>query len=291
MTFEQVLVFHKIVQTGSFKAAAAELHKTQPAISLSIKKLEEEMEVELFDRSLYRPELTEHGRTFLDRSLRVYQGMQELEGLSSSFRKNEEPEISISIDGISPLQDLLKLFKTFNGKFPNTKLSFGFEILSGAERQVLNRESQFGVTHFISDSAQLEMLPLCTIRMLPVMNAEVYRENKISGEKDLLEFEQIIVGDKSGEKGTTFGFLQGGKKWRLSDVNFKKDVIIAGLGWGHMAEHTIINEIRDKKLTIMNFESIKPRELPIYLIRLRKQPLGIVSQALWDEMKNLSGIK
>jgi DNA-binding transcriptional LysR family regulator len=54
MTFDQILVFHKISQTGSFKSAAAELHKTQPAISLAMKKLEEEMEVELqasFDRS------------------------------------------------------------------------------------------------------------------------------------------------------------------------------------------------------------------------------------------------
>jgi DNA-binding transcriptional LysR family regulator len=77
----------------------------------------------------------------------------------------------------------------------------------------------------------------------------------------------------------------------LNDVNFKKDVIIAGLGWGHMAEHTIVNELKAKKLTIMNFESIKPKELPIYLIRLRKQPMGIVSQALWSEMKSLSETK
>lgn len=47
MTFDQVLVFHKIVEAGSFKAAAAELHKTQPAISFAIKKLEEEMEAPL----------------------------------------------------------------------------------------------------------------------------------------------------------------------------------------------------------------------------------------------------
>ena len=55
MTYDQVLVFHKIVQLGSFKSAADALSKTQPAISLTIKKLEEELEVNLFDRGGYRP--------------------------------------------------------------------------------------------------------------------------------------------------------------------------------------------------------------------------------------------
>src|SRR5690606_17942124 len=129
MTFDQVLVFHKIIQTGSFKSAAAELHRTQPAISLAIKKLEEEMEVDLFDRSGYRPHLTDHGRAFYERSFKVLQGMSELEGLSLSFRKKEEPEIHISVDGISPLPKLLHVFKNFGEKFPNTKLNLGFDIL------------------------------------------------------------------------------------------------------------------------------------------------------------------
>jgi hypothetical protein len=44
------------------------------------------------------------------------------------------------------------------------------------------------------------------------MNSEVFRQHKVSSEVDLLEFEQIIVGDKTGPKGTNFGLLQGGKK-------------------------------------------------------------------------------
>jgi DNA-binding transcriptional LysR family regulator len=291
MTFEQVLVFHKIVQLGSFKAAANELHKTQPAISLSIKKLEDEMEVELFDRSSYRPELTHHGKTFLERSQRVYQGMQELEDLSLSFRKNEEPEITISIDGISPLPQLLGLFKKFNEKFPNTKLNFGFEILSQAERNVLARESHFGVTHFISEPDALEILPITSVKMLPVVCKELYDEKKLKSESDLLDIEQIVIADKAGPKGQSFGLLDGGKKWRLSDANFKHDIILAGLGWGHLPEHTIAREVKEGKLIVLNFESIKPRELSINLIRLKKQHMGIVSKKLWEEMTKIGKLK
>ncbi|WPU67130.1 LysR family transcriptional regulator [Peredibacter starrii] len=284
MTFDQVLVFHKIVQSGSFKQAAAELHKTQPAISLSIKKLEEEMEVDLFDRSGYRPELTDHGKAFYERSLKVLQGMTELEGLSQSFRKQQEPEISISVDGISPLPKLLHIFKNFGEKHPNTKLNLTFDILSEIERRVLEREAQIGVTHFISDKNALDVVPVTTVKMVPVMSKELFKERKVKNQKDLLEIDQIVIGDKN-PRGASFGLLDEGRKWRINDNNFKRDIIFAGLGWGHLPDHSIVRELAEKKLVVLEFEDIHPRELVINLIRHKRHQLGVVANLLWEELK------
>lgn len=286
MTFDQVLVFHKIVESGSFKAAAAELHKTQPAISFAIKKLEEEIEAPLFDRTSYRPVLTSHGKTFYEKSLKVLQGMGELQGLSRSFQNKEEPEISVSIDGISPLPELLKLLKGFGDQFPNTLLNLSFEILSQTEKKVLARESLFGITHFISENPQLDVVPITKVRMLPVINRKLLEEKKVKRQEDLLELSQIVVSDKN-KSGPSFGLLQDGKKWVLSDANFKKDIVIAGMGWGHLPEHFIEREIKEKKLVILDFEDIHPRELDIHLIRLKKAPLGIVAKSLWDQLTAL----
>jgi DNA-binding transcriptional LysR family regulator len=284
MTFDQVLVFHTIIKSGSFTQTASELHRTQPAISLAIKKLEEEMEVELFDRSGYRPQLTDHGKSFYERSFKVLQGMGELENLSKSFRKQEEPEISISIDGASPLPMLLHLIKNFSEKFPNTKLNLSFDVLSEAERKVLAKESQIGITHFLTESNLLEIFQITSVKMIPVISHELYKQRKVKRQSDLLEIEQIVVSDKSGTKGTSFGLLDEGKKWRISDTNLKRDIILAGLGWGHLVEHTIEREIQEKKLIVLDFEDIHPRELSINLIRLKKQQLGVVSKSLWEHL-------
>lgn len=286
MTFDQVIVFHKIVETGSFKAAAAELHKTQPAISFSMKKLEEEMESPLFDRTNYRPVLTAHGKMFLEKSMKVLQGMGELEGLTKSFQKKEEPEIAISVDGISPLPKLLTLFKNFGDRFPNTKLNLCFDILSEAERKVMSRESLFGVTHFLTENNQLEVVPITKVKMIPVMNKALYESKKVKKQNDLSEISQIVVSDKN-KNGASFGLLDEGKKWRLVDNNFKRDIILAGLGWGHLPLHTIERELKEKKLVILDFEDIHPRDLAINLIRLKKAPLGIVAKSLWDELTAL----
>lgn len=284
MTFDQVLVFHTIVKSGSFKSAAAVLHRTQPAISLAIKKLEEEMEVELFDRSGYRPMLTSHGKSFYEKSFKVLQGMGELENLAMSFRKEEEPEISISIDGISPLPKLLHIFKNFGGKFPNTKLDLTFDILSETERKVLDREAQIGISHFLSDPNALEVMPITSVKMIPVMSKELFRQKKVKAQNDLMEIDQIVLADKGGPKGMSFGLLDEGKKWRITDNNFKRDIIFAGLGWGHLAEHTIERELEEKKLIVLDFDDIHPRELTINLIRLKKHQFGVVATTLWNEL-------
>ena len=287
MTFDQLVVFHKIVQCGSFKAAAAELYRTQPAISLAVKKLEEEMEVELFDRSGYRPILTPHGHSFFERTMKILQGMNELETLSSSFRNKEEPELKLAVDGISPLPKLLRLFRHFSERFPNTKLNLGFDILSEAERRVLNREAQIGITHFISEPQALEVIPITHVQMIPVMSCELFASKKVKNQDQLLEIDQIVVGDKAGSKGMSFGLLDGGKKWRLNDNNFKLEIILAGLGWGHLPEHLIEREIKDNKLIVLKFADIHPRKLEINLIRLKKHQLGLVARNLWEELLSL----
>jgi len=281
MTFDQLIVFQTIVKTGSFKSAAAQLHKTQPAISVAIKKLEEELEVPLFDRSEYRPKLTNWGKIFNEKLQRVMQGMDELEQLSQSFRQKEEPEISISVDGISINHNMLKIFKNFSDQYPNTKLNLSFDILSETERKVLNQEADIGITHFLHNKAQLDIHPLTSIRMLPVMNRELFKQKKIHSVSQLREIDQIVIGDKNGPQGASFGLLDEGKKWRLLDNKFKSEIILAGLGWGHLPEQTILRELKEKKLVVLKFESIGPKVIDVNLIKLKKKQLGPVSKNLW----------
>lgn len=102
MTLKQIIVFQEAVQSEISKMAALKLNKTQPAISLAIKKLEEELDVELFDRRTYRPRLTDYGSSLLVKSLTVLENFKELQNLKNSFISHHEPEIRIAVDGISP---------------------------------------------------------------------------------------------------------------------------------------------------------------------------------------------
>lgn len=64
MRLSQLEYFRKVAELGSVSGAARELHVSQPAITTSIRALEEELGVELFDRVKQRMILTEAGRHF-----------------------------------------------------------------------------------------------------------------------------------------------------------------------------------------------------------------------------------
>src|SRR5690606_39131434 len=111
-------------------------------------------------------------------------------------RNQEEPEITIAVDGIAPLPGLLHFFKDLGVRYPNTKLNLQFNILSGSEEKVLGREADMGIAHFVTDYSSLEVIPFTSVKMIPVMSRELYEERKISSQSDLVEIDQIIAGDR-----------------------------------------------------------------------------------------------
>lgn len=71
MTLVQLRHLIALVETGSFSRAADALHLTQPALSRSIRALEDEMGQAMFDRVGRRSELTPFGRDVLERARHI----------------------------------------------------------------------------------------------------------------------------------------------------------------------------------------------------------------------------
>jgi DNA-binding transcriptional LysR family regulator len=65
ITLRQIQAFRTVAEFGSFTRAAERLKVAQPALSLSIRELERELNLRLFDRTTRRVELTGAGREFL----------------------------------------------------------------------------------------------------------------------------------------------------------------------------------------------------------------------------------
>ena len=82
----RLVVFRAVAEQHSFRKAAEELYLTQPAVSLQIKALEEEVGIQLFDRTGAQIALTEAGRILLNYSQQAYalleQAQQEIATLS-----------------------------------------------------------------------------------------------------------------------------------------------------------------------------------------------------------------
>ncbi|MEM8659956.1 MAG: LysR family transcriptional regulator, partial [Pseudomonadota bacterium] len=85
VSFRQLSHAIALANRANFRLAAADLHISQPALTRSIKALEESLSVELFDRLSSGVELTPAGEVFLERGRRVLQEGEDMERALSDF--------------------------------------------------------------------------------------------------------------------------------------------------------------------------------------------------------------
>lgn len=286
MTLEQLLTIEAIVLKGSFKAAADYLHKSQPSISMAIKKLEEEYQLTLFSRDEYRPTLTNEGRIFYEKAKMVLKEFRELEFTAQQLTRGEEVELRISIDAISPVSLILQFLKKFFSQHPNTKLQLSFEVLSGTLERLVDGEVDFAITPMPHGNQSFDTIPLTKAMLIPVMRADYIKEKKIT-DAVLRNYTQVILADSARHSPKiTNGVLAGGKSFTLSEISFKKEMIMQGLGWGGLPYEMVKNELARNILIPIRTALIKERELEIFLVHDSKKPMGPVARELWQRMSN-----
>jgi DNA-binding transcriptional LysR family regulator len=286
MTLDQLLTIEAIVLEGSFKAAADSLHKSQPSISMAVKKLEEEYQVILFSRDEYRPSLTEEGKFFFEKAKSVLREFRELDCLARQMMSGEEVELRISIDAISPVSLILKFLKEFFSNHPNTKLQLSFEVLNGTIERLIQGDVDFAITPMHGDANwSVDALPLTKAKIIPVRRADLFTEQKVTDEL-LRQYNQIVLADSSvNSPKMTTGVLVGGKSVTLSEISFKKEMIIQGLGWGGLPYEMVKIELEQKILVPIKTALIKEQEMEIFLVRDTQKTLGPVARELWEKMR------
>ena len=110
MNFQQCRYVQTIAETGSFSKAAKKLFLTQPNLSASIRDLEEELGVQLFERSNTGAKLTDDGHDFLKYAKRILGELDLLEGrYRKSFKKSSS---NILVMPASYMKALTSKFKS-----------------------------------------------------------------------------------------------------------------------------------------------------------------------------------
>jgi DNA-binding transcriptional LysR family regulator len=97
MTLVQLRHLIALAQTGSFSRAAQAQFLTQPALSRSIRALEDELGMALFDRVGRRIELTSFGRATLERARLLVSDAEELQGSGRRSREGERGVLRIGM--------------------------------------------------------------------------------------------------------------------------------------------------------------------------------------------------
>jgi len=261
LTLDQIQIFLAVADTGSFTKTAKQMNRAQSAVTYGIQKLEAQFGIPLFDRTGYRPVLTEAGRALLPRARRIAEETNAFRDTARSLASGLEAELTIVLDSMFPMSAVVEALRAFTAKFPTVPPRIYVQSLGAAAELLLNGTCMVGLLPlFFSDMALLKRFPLLTIDLIPVV-APDHPLATLEGPIEthvLQKHVQLVLTDRSPlTAGRDYGVLSG-RTWRLADLGAKHSMLLAGLGWGNMPSHLVRDDVaqgRLKAIRPMPFDS------------------------------------
>ena len=147
LKLRHVRAFVEVARQGSFRRAAEKLFVSQPALTITINQLEELVGVGLFNRTTRRVNLTIDGEDFLPIAERLVADFDRAIRDLKMTAERREGKVSIAVLPsltINLLPGLLARFKDAN---PGIRVILRDDNAKGVQRQVLNNESDFGISN------------------------------------------------------------------------------------------------------------------------------------------------
>src|SRR6266481_270562 len=145
ITLDQLRTFIAAVDEGSFSAAGRKLRRAQSVVSQTLANLETQLGITLFDRTSRSPVLTRQGVALLAEARAVVSRMDVFKARARGLSGGLEPELSVVVDVMFPLEQVTSAVTAFQEKFPATPLTLYVEALGAVLQPVMQGRCAFGV--------------------------------------------------------------------------------------------------------------------------------------------------
>lgn len=162
MKLHQLKYVHEVARQGlSISAAAEALHTSQPGVSKQIQLLEEELNLQIFQRNGKRlTGVTEPGKHIIKLAATVMLEMQNIKRVGDEFSKVETGSFTIATTHTQARYKLPTAVKLFMETYPHVKLNIHQGNPSQVTAMVANGEADIGIaTEAISQDDRLLCLP------------------------------------------------------------------------------------------------------------------------------------
>jgi len=234
MEVHQLRYFVAVAETGNFTAAARRSHVAQPSLSQQIKKLEDELGHRLFDRLGRRAQLTDAGRTFLERARRI---LQDIDDATRAVRE-ESGGATIRFGVIPSVAPYLvpDLMPRIRQRLPEAQVEVFEDFRSYLIEQVLAGKLDTAMVTMPPDNPDLEIESLFTEPLLAVMPDKHPLATKAKLQSTDLEGQRLVLlGDSSSLSLQTQRFFGDQQvhvavSCRCAQVKTVKALVASGLG-------------------------------------------------------------
>lgn len=267
MDFDQLVTFVAVAELGNFSRAAEKVLRTQPAISAQIRKLEEENNARLFDRTKKAVTLTPAGERFLEYARQLLALRSEAMQVVADAGTDVRGVLSIGANETTFLYVLPELLAKYHAQHPDVRISvyrnFSHKVLQKVEDNI----AEIGVITMPVRSSSLVVVPIFRDPLVWIVNSQspLAKQKEVTL-RELANHDLIL--HKMGslrrimEKQLRPFRPQLKVTMELTSAEMVKKFVAAGLGVSMISEAFVQQEVRDKKITILRPDAeIMHREL------------------------------
>jgi len=268
LTLDALEVLEAIDRRGSFAAAAVELDRVPSAITYTVRRLEEALDVLLFDRTGRRARFTPAGRELLERGRALLADAAAVEQRVQRVATGWESELRVAVDTIVPLTRVWPLVGRFYADCQerdqaHTRLRISQEVLGGgwdalAEGRVdlvlgASGDPPPGGGYRTRLMAEVPMVFVVAPRHALARAAEPLAESSI------LPHRAVVAADSSRRlPPRTVGLLTGQDTLTVPDLPAKLAAQVAGLGCGAIPWYLAADEVAAGRLVVKALETARP---------------------------------
>lgn len=275
LTLEALRVMDAIDRRGSFAAAADELGRVPSALSYTMQKLEEELDVVLFDRSGHRTKFTNVGRMLLERGRVLLEAADKLTTDAEALARGWETQLTIVTEALIPTDALFPLVTKLADK-ANTQISIMTEVLAGAWERLEQGRADIVIApdmHFRA-STEINTRKLYSIISVYVASPDhpIHDEPEPLSEVTRVKYRGIAVADTARERPVlTVQLLDKQQRLTVSTMDDKRRALLAGLGVATMPYSMVEQDIAEGRLRVVSPEY--SREVDI-IMAWRRDSMG-----------------
>lgn len=275
VTLDQLEIFVEVVDAGSFTRAAERLRRAQSAVSYGVGRLERQLGVKLLERSLAGARPTPQGRILLAEAREVLAHADRLRAAGLAFSEKVEPEVSLSISPIYPLDALAEAMREMRDRFPHTTLRLQSGNLGATLADVAQGRTTLGLTGLDLPPTMVSHLarPVAIARVVGRTHALAEIRGPVSTTV-LRRHLQLVAMDTSELADKLSLNVLSPRIWRITDTMVRYTLTVAGIGWTHFVRASIAADLDSGALVelALGRRELVPRYTPRIFYRAAAPP-------------------
>lgn len=251
ITLEALHILDAIDRRGSFAAAANELNRAPSSLSYQIQKLEQDLDIMIFDRSGQKSNFTDAGKLILERGRAILSATEKLVNDATLLANGWELDITVAFDGIIPIANFFPLVEAL-GNVSKTRIRLQEEILAGSWESLATDRADLLICPRIETLPQdvkAETLGEMEMVWVAASNHYVHKRTGEFDEEARQKYRAIAIADTARDQpAMSVNILQKQPRLTVTNFNAKCQALVNGLGIGTLPKHVAEPLIAEGKL-------------------------------------------